>query len=179
MSVSAISLVQEKKEGMLDRTYVAGVTITELILSELLLYSVISLIKVMVVVAITYGIFDVEQHGNIALASFIYWLICLSALTIGLLVSAFSQSIIDVIFLTSLFSNIPSYLAGAVWPLEGIPSGIRWVSNFLPITYAVAAVKAVVSKGMGIGDKEVYQGILITLAWWLLYLTLIIIFFRR
>jgi len=33
--------------------------------------------------------------------------------------------------------------------------------------------------GMGIGDKEVYQGILITLAWWLLYLILVILFFRR
>ena len=33
--------------------------------------------------------------------------------------------------------------------------------------------------GMGIGDREVYRGILITLAWLVGYLTLIIIFFRR
>jgi len=35
-----------------------------------------------------------------------------------------------------------------LWPIEGIPSEIRWMSKFLPITYAVAAVKAVVNKGM-------------------------------
>jgi len=71
-----------------------GVTIIELILSELLLYSIIALAQVVVIVTIIYGIFDVsfycnhlvtrkyllqvEQHGNIALASFIYWLIGLS-----------------------------------------------------------------------------------------------------
>ncbi|XP_065918624.1 ABC transporter G family member 20-like [Dysidea avara] len=179
MPLSAVSLIWERKGGMLDRSYVAGVTITEVILSELLLYGFISLLKVVVVVAITYGIFDVEQHGNIALASFIYWLICLSALTIGLLISTIAQSMVDVVFLAALFGNIPSYLSGIIWPLEGIPSGIRWVTNFLPITYAVAAVKGIVTKGFGIGDKEVYQGILITLAWWLLYLTLVIVFFRR
>ncbi|XP_065918635.1 ABC transporter G family member 20-like [Dysidea avara] len=179
MLVSSTSLIQEKKEGILDRTYVAGVTITELILSELLLYSVIAIVQVVVIVAIVFGVFDVEQHGNIVLASFIFWLISLSAMTVGLLISVFSQTLIDVLFLASMFSNAPSYLAGVIWPVEGLPSGIRWVANIMPITYAVIAVKGVVSKGLGIGDREVYQGILITLAWLLLYLILVIIFFRR
>ena len=33
--------------------------------------------------------------------------------------------------------------------------------------------------GMGLGDRQVYQGILITLAWLVAYLILIIICFRR
>jgi len=76
--------------------------VIELILSELLLYSVISIAQVTVVVAIVFGIFDVscygnqlvtmecvlqiEQHGNIALASFIYWLISLSGVYVRLCV---------------------------------------------------------------------------------------------
>ncbi|XP_065916588.1 ABC transporter G family member 20-like isoform X1 [Dysidea avara] len=179
MLLSAASVIQERKEGMLDRTYVAGVTITEVILSELLLYSLLSIVDVVIVVAIVFGIFDVEQHGNIALASFIFWLISLSGLTAGLLISVVSQSMVDIIFLGSMCSNVPCFLSGVFWPLEGLPSGIRWVSNFMPITYGVIALKGVVSKGMGIGDKVVYQGILITLAWWLLYLTLVVIVFRR
>ncbi|XP_065916708.1 ABC transporter G family member 20-like [Dysidea avara] len=179
MMVSATSLIQERREGILDRTYVAGVTVIELIFSELLLYSIISIVQVVVVVAIVYGVFDIEQHGNIALASFIYWLISLSGLTVGLLISVISETMMDVINFSSLLANTPSFFAGVIWPLEGLPSGVRWISNLMPITYAVFAVKGVVSKGMGIGDREVYQGILITLAWLVGYLTLIIIFFRR
>ena len=40
------------------------------------------------------------------------------------------------------------YCLGVIWPVEGLPSGIRWVANIMPITYAVIAVKGVVSKGM-------------------------------
>ena len=40
------------------------------------------------------------------------------------------------------------YCVGVFWPLEGLPSGIRWISNFMPITYGVIALKGVVSKGM-------------------------------
>ena len=36
---------------------------------------------------------------------------------------------------------------GVLWPLEGLPHSIRWVSNLMPVTFAVKAVKAVVSKG--------------------------------
>ena len=36
---------------------------------------------------------------------------------------------------------------GVNWPLEGLPRSIHWISNFMPVTYAVIAVKAVVSKG--------------------------------
>ena len=39
-------------------------------------------------------------------------------------------------------------ILGVLWPLEGLPQGIRWVSNLMPVTYAVIAVKAVVSKGI-------------------------------
>ena len=37
-----------------------GVTVIELIFSELLLYSIISIVQVVVVVAIVYGVFDVS-----------------------------------------------------------------------------------------------------------------------
>ena len=40
-----------------------GVTITELILSELLLYSVIAVVQVTVIVAIVFGAFDVSQQA--------------------------------------------------------------------------------------------------------------------
>jgi len=41
-----------------------GVTVIELILSELLLYSIIAIAQVIVVVAIVYGIFDVSFYCN-------------------------------------------------------------------------------------------------------------------
>lgn len=81
--VSATSLVLERQEGMLDRTYVAGwlgrsiilyayrwslflgVTIAELILSELLLYSIIGIAQVVVITTVVYAVFDVSHHRDL------------------------------------------------------------------------------------------------------------------
>ena len=71
----------EREEGMLDRTYVAGwlnktifavhsslfiysigVTIVELIISELLLYSIIGITQVTLISVIVYAMFDVSCY---------------------------------------------------------------------------------------------------------------------
>ena len=91
--------------------------------------------------------------------------------------------------------------AGVIWPLEGLPRHFGWVSDLMPIKYAVLSVKAVVSKGehisvfsayplankvfliyslgLGIDEEQVYFGILITMAWLTFYLCLAVVFFRR
>ena len=85
-----------------------------------------------------------------------------------------------------------------LWPLEGLPRHFGWISDLMPIKFAVIAIKAIVSKGMllnqlafsficsflfclgmGIGDRQVYEGIFITLAWLTFYLFLAVLIFRR
>ena len=77
--ISATSLLLERQEGMLDRTYIAGklnksicylatcyltlflgVTIGELILSELVLYGAIGIIQVTIITTIVFAIFNVS-----------------------------------------------------------------------------------------------------------------------
>ena len=36
---------------------------------------------------------------------------------------------------------------GVLWPVEGLPSSVRWLTPLMPMTFAVSAVKGVVSKG--------------------------------
>ena len=52
-----------------------------------------------------------------------------------------------ILYLYNYIYNFSYCFLGVLWPLEGLPRGIRWVSNLMPVTYAVIAVKAVVSKG--------------------------------
>ena len=46
-----------------------------------------------------------------------------------------------------------------------------------PISFSVMLI--LYSLGMGIGDRQVYEGILITLGWLCLYLFLAVLIFRR
>ena len=69
-------------------------------------------------------IFIFSMHSSVAIYSYV-------------ITQQLAIAIVNCMFLTS----------GVLWPLEGLPRSIHWISNFMPVTYAVMAVKAVVSKG--------------------------------
>jgi ABC-2 type transport system permease protein len=49
-----------------------------------------------------------------------------------------------------LFPSI--LLSGVFWPIEAVPELIRPVSSFIPLTYAVDAMRSVMIRGWGIGN---------------------------
>ena len=65
--------------------------------------------------------------------------------------------------LGSFYPNL--LLSGVLWPMEGMPVYLRYVSYFLPQTYAVESLRNIFGRGWGIERPEVYWGILISCAW--------------
>lgn len=65
--------------------------------------------------------------------------------------------------LGSFYPNL--LLSGVIWPLEGMPVALRYVSYFLPQTYAVESLRSVFGRGWGIDRPEVYVGIVISFGW--------------
>lgn len=55
--------------------------------------------------------------------------------------NSFSQPAVTTVVLTCMY-------VGVLWPLEGLPQGIQWLPKLMPSTYAIVAVKAIVSKGI-------------------------------
>jgi ABC-2 type transport system permease protein len=50
----------------------------------------------------------------------------------------------------AVFILLPQILlSGALFPLSGIPWGIRWVSQLLPLTYFMPITRGVLVKGLG------------------------------
>ena len=52
-----------------------------------------------------------------------------------------------------------------IWPLQAIPSELRWLSLALPTTWAASAGRDVMGRGWGLGYPEVWQGLLVISAW--------------
>lgn len=65
--------------------------------------------------------------------------------------------------LGSFYPNL--LLSGVIWPMEGMPIYLRYVSYFLPQTYAVESLRSVFGRGWGIDRPEVYLGIAISFGW--------------
>ena len=78
-------------------------------------------------------------------------------------------------FLAAAFSNHASYihaaigsffpvftLSGSFWPLDGVPVLLRIVSWYQPCTFAVHAVRDIMTKGWAV---SVYYALITTLVW--------------
>lgn len=56
-------------------------------------------------------------------------------------------------------------LGGLVWPIEGMPIGLQWISKCLPFTIAITSFRNVMSKGMTLKNLEVMNGVGVALIW--------------
>ena len=88
----------------------------------------------------------------------------------GLLVSALCDNEQDAIQLAlgSFYPNL--LLSGIIWPLEGMPTYLRYISYVLPQTFACQALRGILSRGWSIGQPQVYRGFLVTIGWILVLL---------
>ena len=67
--------------------------------------------------------------------------------------------------------------SGAIYPVEGFPPWLRWISYIDPFTYAVDALKALLLKNAGI--QAIYSDVLILAGFSIVLVSLSVAFFRR
>jgi len=67
--------------------------------------------------------------------------------------------------------------SGAIYPVEGFPPWLRWISYVDPFTYAVDALKALLLKNAGL--QAIYLDILILAGFSIVLVSLSVAFFRR
>jgi len=81
--------------------------------------------------------------------------------------------------LGSFYPNL--LLSGVLWPMEGMPVYLRYISYVLPQTYAIESLRNIFARGWGMDKLEVYLGVITSFGWIiaLLVLSLIVIRVRK
>ncbi|CAF2587733.1 unnamed protein product [Rotaria sp. Silwood2] len=141
IGLTALIFVVEKKEGLLERSWIAGVTTIEVMLSHIIVKFFIQFIQIMLLLIFADFIFKVEIKGSIFLAMALIFMQGICGMSYGLLISSVCEQEIEVmeVALGSVFPILLS--SGIIWPLEGMPSAMRFLSNFTPLTHSVEAMR--------------------------------------
>lgn len=63
-------------------------------------------------------------------------------------------------------------LSGVIWPVEGIPMGLRYISYALPTTWAANSMRSIMSRGWGMEEYDVWMGFAVVSAWILFFFIL-------
>ena len=75
--------------------------------------------------------------------------------------------------MASLGSFYPYFLlSGIIWPLEGMPYGLRIFSYLLPQTLPIISLRNIMLKGWYVSHLFVYLGFVSTIVWMFIFLSI-------
>ncbi|KAK7791859.1 hypothetical protein R5R35_000907 [Gryllus longicercus] len=164
-TLTAVIMVRERQEGIWSRDIVAGVTSLELILSHIVTQSIFVALQSVEILLVSIYIYGMECKGNIFLLYTIILLQGFCGLTFGLVVAVLSKSITVAMYMC-LGIYVPFInLSGVIWPIEGMPRFLQWVSYTMPTTLATISTNNVLQKAWGFFHPQVLHGILTTVLW--------------
>nr|QST15012.1 ABCH-like protein [Diaphanosoma celebensis] len=178
VALTAAVFINERKQGLLDRSLVAGVTTTEIMVAHLVNQFTVLCGQTALVFIFMLLVFAIPCHGNLVSAVFITLLQGLCGMSYGFLVSSLCDEETSAIHLAlgSFYPNL--LLSGVLWPMEGMPIYLRYVSYFLPQTYAIESLRNIFARAWGMDRPEVYWGVVISFGWIIALLSLSLIVIR-
>ncbi len=150
MTGLAVSISKEREMGTMDGILSAPISRLSIVLGKSLAQVVRGLMQAVLALALAIVIFGVVVHGSYLLLLLLLLLTVFSFIGIGIMISALAaeQETAMTIMMTLTFPML--FLSGALFPIQQMPTAIQAISKFLPLTYAVNALRECIVLGTGI-----------------------------
>ncbi|XP_014273769.3 ABC transporter G family member 20 isoform X1 [Halyomorpha halys] len=181
VALTSSALIIERMEGLLDRSWVAGVLPHEILFSHVICQFVVMCGQTALVLIFMILVFGVECKGDIFLVICLTILQGLCGMCFGFVISAVCELERNAIQL-ALGSFYPTLLlSGVIWPVEGMPIVLRYISACLPLTMATTSLRSMLTRGWNLLETDVYLGFISTIIWIVAFLTisLLVLKFKR
>jgi ABC-2 type transport system permease protein len=150
--LSGMNIVREKEIGTLEQINVTPIKKHQFIIGKLFPFWVLGLVILTVGLLIAKIIFNVPMLGNIVLIYFFTSVYLLVILGMGLLISNFTNTQQQAMFIAWFFVVIFILMSGLFTPIESMPVWAQNITLFNPIRYFVEIIRMVMLKGSGLQD---------------------------
>jgi len=148
--LSIISFVHERSTGTLDRLLTTPVTEGEIVAGYAIALGFVALIQSTVILVSAILLFQIQIEGSVILALGVILVLGIGMQGTGFLLSSIAKNEFQAIQFLPLILFPSILLAGVFWPLESVPAFLRPISDFIPLTYAVEALRSVMIRGWGL-----------------------------
>ncbi len=137
-----ISDYRERK--ILKRFKVTPISPSIILLVELVIYTLYSLVSVLLLWAVASIFFEFRMQGSFAIFLAGWFLVLLSILSIGLLVGGIAKNSKQASVIASVLYFPMLVFSGATLPYEVMPIGLQKVVDVLPLTQGIKILKSTI-----------------------------------
>uniref|UniRef100_A0A1A7YWH8 ATP-binding cassette, sub-family H, member 1 n=1 Tax=Iconisemion striatum TaxID=60296 RepID=A0A1A7YWH8_9TELE len=178
VGLTALSFVLERKEGLLDRCWVAGVSSIETMLAHLFSQLFVISVQIILMLLFILLVFKMPNEGSLVLVIVLIVLQGVTGISFGLVISAAidDEQSANQAALGIFYPNL--ILSGIIWPVECIPYPLRYLSLALPQTYASESLRCIMYRGWGLSKMMVWRGFAVTLGWNTFFLILAMVILK-
>ncbi|HPO12732.1 MAG TPA: ABC transporter permease [Candidatus Hydrogenedentes bacterium] len=144
MLLTAFAIVREKEQGTLEQLMVTPVSRLGLILGKLVPYGFVGICESISVLFLMRTLFQVQIAGNILYLAGFTLIFLFTTLSLGLLISTFTDNQIQALQFSFLIL-LPSFLlSGFMFPQETMPAIIYWIGQVVPATYFIRILRGII-----------------------------------
>ncbi|MDD2594837.1 MAG: ABC transporter permease [Bacteroidales bacterium] len=154
----SLNIVSEKEVGTIEQINVTPISKLMFIAGKLIPYWIIGIIVISIAFAVAYFVYGLAPAGDILsvyLLSFIYILVVSD---IGLIISNYSSTMQQAMFVMFFFILILILMSGLFTPVGSMPDWAQWIARFNPLKYFIIIMRSIYLKGSRLSDllPEIY-----------------------
>ncbi|TIC89239.1 ABC transporter permease [Nocardioides sp. GY 10113] len=159
--VTSVTTLRERSSGTLERLFTMPMQRLDFLLGYALAFGLVAAVQAAIAVAVSVGLLGLDIQGPVWLLGVVGIADAVLGTALGLFVSAFARTEFQAVqFLPAVV--VPQILlCGLILPRDQLPSVLSFVSDLLPLSYAVDAMStlsASAATGDVWGDVAVVAG---------------------
>lgn len=160
--ITSVATLRERQSGTLERLLTLPVGKGDLIGGYALAFGALAVLQALVATGFAVGLLGLDVAGPIGLLVLVAVADAALGTALGLFVSAFARTEFQAVQFMPAFVLPQFLLCGLLVPRDGLPDVLRTISDALPLSYAVDAMRTLTTNPAGTGD--VLADVLIVLA---------------
>ncbi len=145
--VTALSVAREREAGTFDQLLVTPLRPVEILIGKAIPGIVIGLLEATLIIVLMVLFFDIPLHGSLGALYIGILLFLLSAVGVGLMISAIAVTQQQAVLGAFLFLVPAVILSGFSTPIANMPQVVQWLTYLDPLRYFLVVVRGVTLEG--------------------------------
>jgi ABC-2 type transport system permease protein len=168
--LTGISFLRERSQGTLERLMASPISRIDIVAGYLLGFLLFALVQTLIIFFYMVYVLNVSYRGDLWQILLFQVLIGIGAVCLGTFFSVFARNEFQMMQFIPLIIVPQMFLCGVLWPVSQMPDYLQWIAKFLPLTYGVEGIRALMQEGKDLLNIGTDIGILAAFAVGLLIL---------
>jgi ABC-2 type transport system permease protein len=163
LNISSLSIVRERELGTAEQLVVTPIRSIELVIGKIFPAAFAGYLVTTLVLVAGLVWFNINFEGSVVLLYFFAGIFMYCAISLGLLISTFSQTGDQAMWANQFFVMPNVLLSGFIFPIANMPLFIQYTTYVLPMRYFLIIIRGIFLRGAGF--NQLWPQALILFLW--------------